>query len=51
MRTRHNKSLRISVGLYKQHFRIFDRDMVQYSVVVVEGISLEASAELELVAT
>jgi hypothetical protein len=43
MWTRHNKSLRISVGLYKEHFRIYDRDRV----VVAEGVSLEASAGLE----
>jgi hypothetical protein len=51
MRARRDKSLRIFVGLYKQYFRIFDRDRVQYSVAVAEGISLDASAELEQVAT
>jgi hypothetical protein len=47
MRTDSYKRLRIVVGLYKQHFRTFDT----YSIVVAERISLEASAEFELVAT
>jgi len=51
MRTRSNKSLRIFVGLYKQPFRSFDTYRAKYSIVVAEGISLEASAELEMVAT
>ena len=51
MRTRSYKSLRMIVGLYKQHFRIFVTYRAKYSIVVAEGISLQASAEFETVAT
>jgi len=37
MRTRSNKSLRIVVGIYKQHFRIFDTYRSKYSIVVAKG--------------